>query len=100
MFDIHNYEYAIFCRHNGGKEFIIDTYKNFDAAYYRLMDIISRRQELNYKTYVHNDFYENTDLPTIKGCSIYCIKFRQVSNYIVYSKKSESKNEKSNIFYI
>ena len=51
-------EYCIYCIWNGGRPFILDTFKTLDSAKLKLYDMVSLEEERERPYYVDNDFFK------------------------------------------
>ena len=89
-------EYTIYCVYNGGKPFNLLTFKSFNDALIHLYNIIDLEKERNRAYYVDNDFFNNIFPPNLQNLKYFCIKERDVSDWIKYKSIS---NKKNNIIY-
>ena len=91
-------EYGIYIRHGNGKPFMIHIYNNLDSAKFKLYDILRLEEERQRPYFVDNDFYNNK-YSNVSKLSYYCIKVREVSEWVSYSEEKELENKKDNIIY-
>lgn len=90
-------EYGIYIRHGNAKPFMIHIFNNLDGAKLKLYDILRLEDERQRPYYVDNDFFNNKYHYESK-LSYYCIKVRDVSDWVLYSEEKELGN-KNNIIY-
>lgn len=84
-------EYCIYCIYNGGTPFILKTFKTFESARIKLMDMINLEEERNRPYFVENNFFKNKYVGNIPG-KHFAIKERDVSGWILYEEKKNSTN--------
>lgn len=90
-------EYCIYCRYNGGTPFILRTFKTFEAARIKLMEMIDLEEERHRPYFVENNFFVNKYVGNIPG-KHFAIKEREVSDWVLYDVNKNIKN--NNIIYI
>lgn len=89
-------EYAIYCKYGNGTPFILNTYKNFDLAKNKLLDIIELEEERGRPYFVDNYFFENKYNINLKG-KYFCIMERQITEW----KRLKTLNDKmDNLIYV
>lgn len=91
-------EYGIFIICNGGTPYMLHIYDNITAAKLKLYDLVSLEEERGRQYFVDNDFFDNK-YPNCGKIKYFCIKEREVTEYIKYSDTLEKKNEENKIIY-
>lgn len=94
-------EYCILCIYGNGTPFYLDTFDSIEKAKLKLYEMIALEQERGRPYYVNNDFYNNEYTQNVKG-KYFCIKERNVSNWVQYfdsNLNTNVKNYKSNIIH-
>ena len=87
-------EYCIYVRKGNGSPYIVSSYNDIYStkeALYNMLSLYDIRKKLYF---VDNDFFNNK-YPEVSTCDYYCIKERNVSNWIDYKEINSS--EKNNI---
>ena len=92
-------EYCIYCIRNGGKPFILDTFKTLDSAKFRLFDMISLEEERNRPYFVDNDFFNNK-YSYAGRLKYFCIKEREITEWNKYSEEKANIENNKKIIYI
>ena len=92
-------EYCIYCIWNGGKPFILDTFKTLDSAKFRLFDMISLEEERNRPYFVDNDFFNNK-YSYAGRLKYFCIKEREITEWNKYSEEKANIENNKKIIYI
>ena len=90
-------EYCIYCKYNGGTPFILRTFKTFEAARIKLMEMIEIEEERNRPYFVENNFFINKYVGNIPG-KHFAIKERNISGWSLYDASKNIK--KNNIVYL
>ena len=86
-------EYTIIIQHGKAKPFSLHTFNDFDACYFKLLDMINT-PKTNMQYYVLNDFYNNEYPPFIDNITKYIVKVRNVSEWEIYSNSKNSNKRK------
>lgn len=81
-------EYGIYIRRGNSKPYMIHIFDNLDNCKLKLYDMLSLEDERQRPYFVDNDFFHNKYHFESK-LSYYCIKVRDVSNWISYSEEDE-----------
>lgn len=89
-------EYTILCIYNSGCPFYLQTFYSLEDAKYKLFDMISLENERNRAYYVDNDFFENVYPANLQRLKYFCIKERDVTEWVSVVKNNTRKN---NIIY-
>lgn len=77
---------------------MIHFYNTIDAAKLKLYDMISLEEERGRPYYVDNDFFENKYIHNFSG-TYYCIKERDVTEFVKYSETDTKEKKQNNIIY-
>lgn len=92
-------EYGIYIRCNGGTPYMIHIYDNLYSAKTKLYEMVNLEEERERPYFVDNDFFENKYNLAVK-LKYFCIKEREVSEWIQYSKENEERQENNNIIFL
>lgn len=84
-------EYCIYNIWNGGTPFTSLTFKTFQEAYESLKLLIDTEEKRNRIYFVDNDFWNNKYPYAIKGCKIFSIRFREVTEWERVQQKQNNK---------
>ena len=92
-------QYGIYIRQGSGTPYMIHFFSDITSAKIKLYDMIQLEEERQRPYFVDNDFFENK-YKMVGNLKYYCIKVREVSEWINYSEE-KSKNVNTNkIIYI
>lgn len=86
-------EYCIYCIYNGGTPFILQTFKTFEAARIKLMEMINLEEERGRPYFVENNFFTNKYIANIPG-KYFALKEREVSEWNLYDINKNTANSK------
>lgn len=89
-------EYSILCIYNGGRPFYLQNYHSFEDAKVSLYNILDIEIERNRPYYVDNDFFKNVYPANLQRMKYFCIKERDVTEWVSVVKNDTRKN---NIIY-
>lgn len=90
-------EFRIVIQQGKGRPYSLYTYNNFNQCYNELLELIKNRKNcVNKKYYVANDFFDNEYEPTLENLILYNIQVREVS---VWKDYTENANQKNNVVY-
>lgn len=93
-------EYRIVIQHGNARPYSLWTFKTYEACYLKLMEFISAKKDaVNDKYYVLNDFYENKHIP-FGDITKYKIEIRETTEWkILTEKEKEIKNNNKIIYF-
>lgn len=92
-------EYCIEVMHGRGEPYLVQSYKSVRDAKIALDNMLVIYSNRRKTFYVDNDFFNNKFENLISG-DYFCIKEREVTEWVKYSEQSTIKNNlKNNIIY-
>ena len=91
-------EYGIYIRCNGGTPYMIHFFDNILSAKQKLFEMIQIEEDRGRPYFVDNDFFNNK-YPCSINLKYYCIKEREVSDFLVYSEEKSKIEEDNKIIY-
>lgn len=91
-------EYCIYIRQGLAKPYVLHTFNNINSAKIKLFDMISLEDMRGRPYFVDNDFFDNK-FNMSSSLRYFCIKEREVTDWIVYSSKNDLSNS-DNILYL
>ena len=86
-------EYCIYIKKGNCSPYILSSYNDIYSAKDSLYNILKLYDERKKLYFVDNDFFNNK-YPEVSASDYYCIKERNVSDWIIYSElNSNNKNK-------
>lgn len=77
---------------------MIHFFNSIDSAKLKLYDIIATEEERGRPYFVDNDFYKNK-YPCSLNANYYCIKERDVTDFIKYTEENTNEEIKNNVLF-
>lgn len=92
-------EYGIYIQNGSGRPYMVNPYDNIESAKIALQNMLAYHNKIKQPYFVDNDFFENKN-PLFSHSKYYCIKYREVTEWVVYSQKEDRKeDDHSNILF-
>lgn len=92
-------EYGIYERQGNGTPYMIHFFNDITSAKIKLYDMIQLEEERQRPYFVDNDFFNNKYVMVGK-LKYFCIKEREVSEWINYSERKNKKEKTNKIIFI